>query len=129
MNERLVEDWLTKANERSYQTPFAQALLAEGMQVLRVGHSAHEHGKDLIAIDPKGKVHAYQLKDGDLDLKGFEKDFGQTTALVETQVEHPAIPGQPPHQAWLVISGQASIPVEDRIRTLNLQWRKRGCPT
>ena len=64
MNERLVEDWLTKASERSYQTPFAQALLADGMQVLRVGHGPHEHGKDIIAIDPNGGVHAYQLKDG-----------------------------------------------------------------
>ena len=111
MNERLVEDWLTRASERSYQTPFAQSLLADGMQVLRLGHSSHEHGKDLIAIDGKGRVHAYQLKDGDLDLKDFEKGFGQITALVETQVEHPAVSGQPRHQPWLVISGQASIPV------------------
>jgi len=125
MNERLVEDWLTKANERLYQTPFAQSLLAEGMQVLRIGHGSHEHGKDIIAVDPKGKVHAYQLKDGDLGVKEFEKEFGQITALVETQVEHPAIKGQPLHQPWLVISGQASMPVEDRIRAHNLQWKRR----
>jgi hypothetical protein len=127
MNERLVEDWLTKANERSYQTPFAQALLAEGMQVLRVGHSSHEHGKDVIAIDKNEKIHAYQLKDGDFDLKDFEKEFGQITALVETQIEHPSISGQPRHQPWLVISGQVSMPVEDRIRVHNNQWRKRKC--
>ena len=88
MKERLVEDWLAKANERLYQTPFAQSLIAEGMEVLRVAHSPHEHGKDIIAIDRKGKIHAYQLKDGDLDLKGFEKDLGQIIALVEIGV-HP----------------------------------------
>lgn len=125
MNERLVEDWLAKANERSYQTPFAQSLLAEGMEVLRVGHSPHEHGKDIIAIDKDRKVHAYQLKDGDFDLKDFEKEFGQITALVETQVEHPSISGHPRHQPWLVISGRVTIPVEDRIRVHNIRWRKR----
>ena len=39
MNERLVEDWLAKANERLYQTPFAQSLIADGMEVLRVAHN------------------------------------------------------------------------------------------
>lgn len=125
MNERLVEDWLAKANERSFQTPFAQSLLAEGMEVLRVGHSSHEHGKDVIAIDKDRKIHAYQLKDGDFEIKDFEKDLGQITALVETQVEHPAISGQPRHQPWLVISGQVTIPLEDRIRVHNIRWRKR----
>ena len=125
MNERLVEDWLTKANERSFQTPFAQALLAEGMQVLRVGHSSHEHGKDIIAIDKGGRIHAYQLKDGDLDLNAYEKGLAQLNALVETQVEHPAITGQPKHQPWLVISGKVSIPTEDRIRVHNAAWQKR----
>src|SRR5206468_4572259 len=109
MNERLVEDWLAKANERSYQTPFAQALMAEGMQILRVGHSSHEHGKDVIALDDKKKFHAYQLKDGDLHLKDFERDLGQITALVETPAEHPAISGHPSHRPWLVISGKTSI--------------------
>lgn len=125
MNERLVEDWLIKASERSYQTPFAQALLAEGMQVLRVGHGSHEHGKDIIAIDKNGKVHAYQLKDGDFNLSDFGKELAQITSLVEAQVEHPAISGHPPHQPWLVISGQTSMPVEDRIRTHNINWKKR----
>src|SRR6266516_461078 len=113
MNERLVEDWLAKANERLYQTPFAQSLIAEGMEVLRVAHSPHEHGKDVIARDFAGKIHEYQLKDGDLDIKEFEKDLGQITALVETQVEHPAISRQPRHQPWLMVSGQISVPLED----------------
>ena len=127
MNERLVEDWLTRANERSYQTPFAQALLAEGMRVLRVGHSPHEHGKDIIAVDKAGNVHAYQLKDGDLDLKSFERGLGQLTALVETEVEHPGIVRRARHQPWLVVSGQISIPAEDRIRVHNLHWKRRRC--
>jgi hypothetical protein len=126
MNERLVEDWLAKASERSYQTPFAQALMAERMQILRIGHSSHEHGKDIIALDAKNRVHAYQLKDGDLDLQDFEKGLGQLTALVETPVEHPGIKGKPSHQPWLVISGKTSIPVEDRIRLHNIGWKKRG---
>lgn len=125
MNARLVEDWLAKANERSYQTPFAQSLLADGFEILRIGHSAHEHGKDIIALDRGKRVHAYQLKDGDLDLKALEENFGQITALVETQVEHTALRGHPKHQPWLVVSGNASIPAEDRIRVHNINWKKR----
>jgi hypothetical protein len=126
MNERLVEDWLAKVNERSYQIPFAQSLVAEGMDILRVGHGSHEHGKDIIAVDENGRIHAYQLKDGNLDVGQFERGLGQITALVETQVEHPAISGHPHHLPWLVISGQTSMPVEDRIRVHNLNWKKRG---
>ena len=129
MNERLVEDWLNKASERAYQIPFAQSLIAEGMQVLRVGHSPHEHGKDIIAIDKKGKVHAYQLKDGNLTLTGFQEAFGQINALVETPVEHPAITGKPPHKPWLVISGDVTNPAEDRIRVQNEGWKKRRLPS
>jgi hypothetical protein len=125
MHERLVEDWLSKAKERSFQTPFAQSLLAEGMQVLRVGHSPHEHGKDIIAIDRAGKVHAYQLKDGDCGLSEFEREPGQMTALVETPVEHPGVAGHQRHQPWLVISGKISIPLEDRIRAHNVSWKRR----
>lgn len=125
MNARLVEDWLAKANERSYQTPFAQSLLADGFEILRIGHSAHEHGKDIIAIDRAKRLHAYQLKDGDLDLRALEENFGQITALVETQVEHPALKGHPKHQPWLVVSGNTSIPAEDRIRVHNMSWKKR----
>jgi len=126
MNERLVEDWLTKASERAYQTAFAQSLLLERMEVLRLGHSAHEHGKDIIAVDQTGSVHAYQLKDEDLDLKGLEKALPQITALVETQVEHPGLSGCPKHHPWLVTSGNLTIPVEDRIRVHNITWKKRG---
>ena len=126
MNERLVEDWLSKANERSFQTPFAQSLMAKGMQVLRLGHSPHEHGKDIIAVDQGGGVHAYQLKGGDLDIKDFENNFPQITALVETQVEDPSLRGNPQHNPYLVISGQASIPVLDRIRVHNITWEKRS---
>lgn len=126
MNERLVDDWLTNANERSYQTPFAQSLIAKGMQVLRVGHSPFEHGKDIIARDQDDKIHAYQLKTGDIDLKRFEDGFGQLTALVETQVEHSSIRTRTEHAPWLVTSGHISPPVEDRVRVHNETWRRRG---
>jgi hypothetical protein len=125
MNERLVEDWLTKANERSFQTPFAQSLLADGMQVVRVGHSPHEHGKDIIAIASDGGTHAYQLKTGDLDLKGLEKHHSQIVALVESAVDHPGVTGQSWHHPHLVISGTMSPPAADRLRTYNAGWKKR----
>ena len=116
---------MRKASERSYQVPFAQALISEGMRVLRVGHSSIEHGKDVIAVDSKGKVHAYQLKDGNLGLSEWEKVREQVVALVETPVEHPTLSDHPKHQPWLVVSGAASIPAVDRINGHNVSWKQR----
>jgi hypothetical protein len=126
MNERLVEDWLTKASERSFQTPFAQALLADGFQVLRLGHGPHEHGKDIIAADAKGEMHAFQLKSGDLGLKGFEAGLPQLNALVETPVEHPRASSRAKHHSHLVLSGELSMPALDRLRLHNTNWKRRG---
>jgi hypothetical protein len=95
------------------------------MEVLRVGHGSHEHGKDVIAVDTKGKVHAYQLKDGNLGLDDYEKLYAQVQALVETQVEHPQLRSAVRHESWLVISGEATMPAEDRIRVHNLKWKGR----
>jgi hypothetical protein len=126
MNERLVEDWLTNANERTFETPFAQSLLSSGMEVLRVGHGPHEHGKDVIAIDDHGRVHAYQLKGGDVGLNELQAIHGQLVALVETPVEHPGLAAQTQHQSYLVLSGELSIPAADRLRAHNAGWKQRG---
>ncbi len=92
MKERLVDDWLTRINERGYQTAFGQVLAAQGFSILRIGHSAYEHGKDVLAIAPNGEVHCYQLKDGDIDIAKFERDFGQISGLVQARPSHPSLP-------------------------------------
>jgi hypothetical protein len=43
--ERVIENWLTSANERSYQIPFCQLLAAEGETVIYISsHGPFEQG-------------------------------------------------------------------------------------
>ena len=63
MLERLLEGWLDNATERAYQTPFCQMLVARGHKVIHnTRHAPTEFGKDVITVDPDGRVCAFQLK-------------------------------------------------------------------
>ena len=54
MIERVVENWLTSANERQYQIPFCQVLASEGETVLYISsHGALEQGKDIVTLGPE----------------------------------------------------------------------------
>jgi len=125
---RLLEDWLAKIGERGFEVPFSQVLVTQGHRVLRMGHSPIEHGKDIITRDSRGRFHAYQLKQGSVDLKEWEKIYPQIVALVETPVDHPNA-GCENCQPWLVISGSFSAPVLSRISGHNQMWKRRGLPT
>lgn len=128
MKERLVEDWLTRINERGYQTAFGQTLLSRGFRVLRISHGPYEHGKDVLALSGSNEVHCYQLKDGDIDIKQWERDYGQICALVETRPNHPALPDDYIYRPFLVTNGIFTDPALDRIKQHNLEWERRGCP-
>lgn len=53
MIEKLLENWLDSASERSYQAVFVQILSAQGYRVVHsTRHTALEYGKDVLAIDP-----------------------------------------------------------------------------
>jgi hypothetical protein len=61
--ERLIESWLDSQTERRYQPAFIQLLVSEGWSVLHnTRHSQIELGKDVIARDPSGVLHCFQLK-------------------------------------------------------------------
>lgn len=61
--ERLIESWLDSQTERRYQPTFIQLLISEGWSVLHnTRHSPIELGKDVIARDPQGVLHCFQLK-------------------------------------------------------------------
>lgn len=61
--ERLLESWLDSQTERRYQPAFIQMLVSEGWAVLHnTRHSPIELGKDVIARDPHGVLHCFQLK-------------------------------------------------------------------
>lgn len=61
--ERLLESWLDSQTERRYQPAFIQMLVSEGWTVLHnTRHAPIEFGKDVIARDPSGVLHCFQLK-------------------------------------------------------------------
>lgn len=127
MIERLIENWLTSSNERGYEVPFCQLLMAEGYRVIHLNrHSPTEQGKDVIAVNPSSRLCAYQLKAGDIDLRRWRNEIApEIVALIEQVVEHPgvnsgfAIP-------YLVTNGRLKEPVVQEINTLNRSNRKRG---
>jgi hypothetical protein len=128
MRERIVEDWLSRINERGYQAAFGQILAANGDKVLRLSHSPFEHGKDVLSVTSTGEVHAYQLKDGDIGLKEWDKGYAQVCALVEILPVHPSLPAQYTYRPRLVTNGIFSDPTLDRIHQTNASWERRGLP-
>lgn len=130
MLERIIENWLTSANERQYQIPFCQLLSAEGESIVEVStHHPHEKGKDIVTVLPSRRVRAYQLKAGRIDLGTWRSIEGEINDLVELPVEHPSIRS---HRAWhepvLVTNGDITPPVLDQIRSKNVAFRRRGFP-
>lgn len=129
MHERLVEDWLDNASERSYQAPFCQMLIADGHKIVHsTRHSPIELGKDVISIDSDGTVCCYQLKGnpgGRLTHNGFRNIQSQLRELVELAVSHPDVPrGQ--HRSFLVTNGQIEEEARLAIERMNRGWEDAG---
>jgi hypothetical protein len=114
--ERLLENWLIRANERSFQIPFCQSLAYEGHTVVHLSrHCAMEMGKDILTIAPDDVPCAYQLKgvegSGKLNLSSWREDLGkQLNPLVLGKIVHPSIPNGRPHRAYIVVNGELSVP-------------------
>ena len=131
MIERLVENWLTNAGERGFETPFAQLLTQEGHRVLQGPvHHPFEHGKDIITVAPDGAACAFQLKGPNLTrLADFEAIHGQLLALVSTAISHAGV-GTPrrPDRVYLVTNGVLTPPVRDRLQQFNVANAQADCP-
>ena len=127
MIERLIENWLNNANERGYEVPFCQLLMAEGHRIIHLNrHSPMEQGKDIISIDPDGKLCAYQLKGGDINLRRWRSEVHpEVVELIETPVEHPAVKSDHA-QPFLVTNGRYAEEVVHLINTLNRGNATRG---
>ncbi len=125
--ERLVENWLTRANEREYQFPFCQTLLAKGYRLLHLSvHGPQEQGKDIIALDEKRRAVGYQLKTGNLDTAAFRAIAGELAELVELPIKFPGVRADGRHRSVLVTNGSLSDPVRDQIVDRNSHWKRRG---
>ncbi len=124
---RVVEAWLTNTTEREYQFPFVQALMATGHEVLYVSsHGVLERGKDVITRSPDSRCHCYQLKTGNIDLRGWQSIYSEITELIEQPIDLPNVPSGSPVHAFLVTNGTINPVVMDRIDRLNRQNRTRS---
>jgi len=109
--ERLIESWLDSQTERRYQPAFIQLLVSEGWTVLHnTRHSPIELGKDVIARDPQGVLHCFQLKGnpaGRITKNEAQGLLGQIVELLE--VPCPIIYRRTPnerHVAVFVTNGE-----------------------
>src|SRR5437588_852587 len=129
MKTKLVEEWLIKARERGgVDLAVGQWLVSQGHELLWLGHSRTEFGKDIVTIDPDGKFHAFQIKNENIDLNELRKIYPQITELVEIPIVHPRVPPGSPHLAHLVTSGLFNEVATAQIRASNEGWNARGKP-
>lgn len=123
MIEKLLENWLDSASERSYQPVFVQMLSAQGFHVVHsTRHTALEYGKDVLAIAPDGEGCAYQLKghpSGRLSLEVFRSEIQpQLIQLMSQAIVFPGFPSEP-HRSYLVTNGYFEEEVQRAVDDLN----------
>jgi hypothetical protein len=122
---------LDSASERSYQTPFCQALAAQGHRIVHsTRHGPIEYGKDVITIGPDGLPNAYQLKGNPgtrLTLNEYRGIEAQLFELVSLPLAHPSI-HHAEHRAFLVTNGLVEEEVLEAIRRMNEGFVAMGFP-
>lgn len=124
MQERIVENWLNRASERSFQIPFCNVLSYKGYTILHMSrHCGMEMGKDILALDKNGRVCAFQLKNVNgkkLSLKAWREDLGkQINSLALGKIVHPSINSDIPHKPYIVINGELDEEVSREIDDFN----------
>lgn len=134
MIERVVENWLTNVNERSFEIPFCQLLTSEGYEVVHMSrHGPFEQGKDVIAIAPDGTPCAYQLKgapkSGRITQTQWAREYQeQAVRLIEIPIRHPAIDRNLPRRVFFVTNGELDEEVRVEIADRNLDAERRNLP-
>lgn len=130
MLERLVENWLDSASERSYQRCFCQMLTGQGFRIVHnTEHTPLEFGKDVIAVSPDNKLVGYQLKGhpgGTLKPRDFEEIRGQLEQLATLALVIPGFDGKVPDECYLVTNGEIDEAVYHQIQLLNASLVQRG---
>ena len=129
MIERIVENWLISTNERGYQIPFCQCLISEGYTLLEVSsHTQSEQGKDIVALDCKGRAFAYQLKTGLIDKKEWNKIKSEIDDLIEIPIKHTSVKASVKPKCFLVTNGRITGKVKTDIYDRNIRYKKNRLP-
>lgn len=131
MIERVIENWLDNAIERSYEIPFCYTLIDEGYKVLHMTrHSSMEMGKDIIAVNQNGIPYAYQLKNVTgrrLTISQYRRDLqNQLIPLAYTAIDHPGLNTRQPHIPVVVINGDLDEDVQREINNFNVVLEREG---
>lgn len=130
MLERLIENWLDNAGERSYQRCFCQMLTGLGFRIVHnTEHTPLEFGKDVIAVSPDGKLVGYQLKGhpgGTLKPGDFNSIRPQLDQLATLGLTIPGITQTIPDECYLVTNGEIDEAVYQQITLLNDSLVARG---
>lgn len=128
MLEKIIENWLDKASEKSFQQPFCYMLSAEGHTIIHsTKHSATELGKDIITIDPDGTPCAFQLKAGNISLTKWRKEVSpQIEDLVVVKILHSSVDSPKHHKSFLVTNGNIAEEVSIAIKGRNETWASQG---
>lgn len=133
MRERLLENWLDSANERTFEIPFCNLLAAQGYTVIHITrHAAMEMGKDVLAIDPDGVPCAFQLKSAPgrrITLGQWRDEIAPVlTDLMLGRIVHPSMRNLGQHRSFLVTNRDLDEEVSRAIDDLNRGWADRGQP-
>lgn len=130
MLERIIENWLDKASERSFQLPYCYMLSAESHTIIHLTrHCGMEMGKDIITISPDGTPCAFQLKAGNISLAKWRTEVSpQIEDLVVGQINHPSVDNSVHHRSYLVTNGNIAEEVCRAIDDRNQTWESQGQP-
>ena len=130
MLERVIENWLDKATERSFQQPYCFILSVEGHTIIHsTRHSAMELGKDIITIAPDRTPCAFQLKTGNISLAKWRSEVNpQIDDLVYGQINHASVDNSRHHTSYLVTNGNIEEEVSRAIDDRNRAWMDQRLP-
>jgi len=130
MKERVIENWLDKASEKSFQKPFCYILSNKGYKIIHMSrHCSMELGKDIIAISPENIVCAFQLKkarNGSISLSDWRDINSQVIDLATLKIKHPSINTDSPHKSFFVTNGNIEEEVQRTIDDLSDNLLERG---
>ena len=132
MLERLIENWLDSAGERSYQRCFCQMLIGRGYRIIHnTEHTPLELGKDVVAISGDDKVVGFQLKGNpgkSLKPSQFHEIRGQLEQLATYALGIPGYEKKIPDECFLVTNGEIDEAVSAELQRLNAGLESRGHP-
>lgn len=124
MIERLIENWLDSASERSYQAAFCHMLQSEGFSIIHsTRHSPIELGTDILARDSDGVLCGFQLK-GHPGKKLKKREWQSTLQpqvfeLLTNDPIHPSVKDDETRRSFFVTNGGIEEEAQLSIRQFN----------